>query len=67
MGDANRRGTPEERKLQGEAKRVERECIKYENKLKFEASLTPEQKARRNKAKMLTMSMLTLGNINNKL
>jgi hypothetical protein len=53
--------------LQGEAKRAERECIEYENKLKFEASLTPKQKARRNKAKMLTVSMLALSNVNNKL
>lgn len=47
MGQAKQRGTFEQRKAQGEIKRAEEERKRRAERAAYEASLTPEQRARR--------------------
>ena len=47
MGQAKQRGTFEQRKAQGEVKRAEAERKRRAERAAYEASLTPEQRARR--------------------
>lgn len=61
MGEAKRRGSFEQRKEESEAK-YEAECeAAAKRKAEYEASLTPEQRAKREKARKISTILAAFG------
>lgn len=60
MGAAKNRGPYEVRKAEGELKRLKEEQSRIHQRMEYEASLTPEQKASRHKTRMLLTTMAGL-------
>ena len=58
MGEAKRRGTLKERQAEGVVKRLQKARDKAIAQEAYEASLTPEQKEKRQKARMLLTTLL---------
>ncbi len=58
MGEAKRRGTPKERQAQGIVKRLQRARDKAKAEAEYEASLTPEQREKRQKARAILTAAL---------
>lgn len=61
MGEAKRRGTYEQRKAEGEAKRADAQRQREEVLAKREAVMTPEERAKRHKARMLLAQAAAFG------
>lgn len=60
MGQAKARGTKDQRILEGEQKARERELARKHEAAEREASLTPEEKAKRRRAQMLLAGALAM-------
>jgi hypothetical protein len=61
MGEANRRGTFEERKILGEAKKLDQEKRRIAAKRRRELLMTPEEKAERHRARILWATVAAMG------
>ncbi len=61
MGEAKRRGTYEQRKAEGEAKHAEQQRQREVALARREAAMTPEERARRHKARMVLAQTAALG------
>jgi hypothetical protein len=60
MGQAKARGTKDQRIIEGEQKAREKEVARKRATAEYEASLTPEDRAKRDKARTLLAGMLSM-------
>lgn len=66
MGQAKQRGSFNQRKAEGEARLKLEEQLRREKEAAMEASLTPEQKAKRLKFSTLLAGILALTSLSNR-
>lgn len=62
MGQAKARGSYEDRKTIGEAKKAQAEAERREHEAMIEASLTPEQRKKRQEARLLISTIAGMVN-----